>query len=126
MLKKPNLKCLRSRSSMSNARDLACIMVRYATWSAWSLVAWKILSVAVRVLKKHTKSTCKRIDKFRTKPLKMIMVEAKNQAEMMKPNNFNIDVILDIMRTSQKATLDVQHLNKHRFSILARIKSLPI
>lgn len=38
-------------------------------------------------------------------PLKMVMEEAKEQAELMKPTNFNIDVILDIMNTSQKATL---------------------
>ena len=43
----------------------------------------------------------------RTKPLKMIMSEAKNQADQIKPTNFNIDVILDIMNSSKKSTLDV-------------------
>jgi hypothetical protein len=35
----------------------------------------------------------------------MIMNEAKQQAELTKPTNFNIDVILDIMNTSQKDTI---------------------
>lgn len=37
----------------------------------------------------------------------MIMNEAKTQAENVKPTNFNIDVILDIMSQSQRDTLDV-------------------
>ena len=35
------------------------------------------------------------------------MTEAKTQAENVKPTNFNIDVILDIINQSQKDTLDV-------------------
>lgn len=35
----------------------------------------------------------------------MIMNEAKEQSELIKPTNFNIDVILDIMNNSQKDTL---------------------
>lgn len=37
----------------------------------------------------------------------MIMSEAKTQADQIKPTNFNIDVILDIMNSSKKSTLDV-------------------
>ena len=44
---------------------------------------------------------------IRTKPLKMIMSEAKEQSDLVKPTNFNIDVILDIMNSSQKSTLEV-------------------
>ncbi len=40
-----------------------------------------------------------------TKPLKLIMNEARQQAELTKPTNFNIDVILDIMNASQKSTI---------------------
>lgn len=42
-----------------------------------------------------------------TKPLKLIMNEARQQAELTKPTNFNIDVILDIMNASQKSTIEV-------------------
>ena len=35
------------------------------------------------------------------------MSEAKEQAELIKPTNFNVDVILDIMGSSQKDTLEV-------------------
>lgn len=42
-------------------------------------------------------------------PLKMVMNDAKEQAELIKPTNFNIDVILDIMNNSQKATLEVRN-----------------
>lgn len=35
------------------------------------------------------------------------MSEAKNKSEQIIPTNFNIDVILDIMNSSQKDTLEV-------------------
>lgn len=35
------------------------------------------------------------------------MSEARSQSELIKPTNFNVDVILDIMASSQKDTLEV-------------------
>ena len=54
-------------------------------------------------------------------PLKMVMNDSKEQAELIKPTNFNIDVILDIMNNSQKATLEVS-LCLLRFSKTVRNK----
>ena len=55
-------------------------------------------------------------------PLKMVMNEAKERAELIKPTNFNIDVILDIMGNSQKATLEVLIIGRS-CSRIARRKS---
>jgi len=51
----------------------------------------------------------------------MIMSEAKELAELIKPTNFNVDVILDIMGSSQKDTLEVS-VNWHRFSRTVRMR----
>lgn len=57
-------------------------------------------------------------------PLKMVMNEAKERAELIKPTNFNIDVILDIMGNSQKATLEVNIISC-RYSRIVRRKLWP-
>ena len=51
----------------------------------------------------------------------MIMSEAKEQAELIKPTNFNVDVILDIMGSSQKDTLEV-NVGLFRYFRIARMR----
>lgn len=75
-------------------------MARSAIWSVWSRHVCKIWYAVAHALRNLTKNTCKTHFYVRTKPLKLIMNEAKNHSELVKPANFNIDVILDIMGNS--------------------------
>jgi len=77
-------------------------MERFSTWYAPNKVVYKMLLVVAPAFKKNTDLIRIFYKLLSTKPLRMIMKEAKIHADKIKPVKFNTDVIIDIINSSQK------------------------
>ena len=67
--------------------------------------------VVVPVCKNSIKIMCIVSVYLSTKPLRMIMKEANHHSEGITPLTFNTDVIIDIISSCQKQTLEVKYFN---------------
>ena len=47
---------------------------------------------------------------FSTKPLRLVLLEASQAAQNIKPTNFNIDIALELINTQLKASIEVNDI----------------
>ncbi len=80
----------------------ATISVKSLIWFAHNKAVWRMWLVAAHAFKKTIDLTRINSLNYRTKPLRMIMKEAKIHSDKIKPVKFDIDVIADIINSSQK------------------------
>lgn len=78
-------------------------------WSVWRPVVWTKHSAAVLVWRKNTRNIRTYLANRSTKPLKLVINEAREHSSKITPININTDTVVELIFSSQKQLLEGIH-----------------